>query len=43
MGDKMFSIPFDQFLPFDDYRDFTFVVEGKAFKIHRILFAGKFH
>lgn len=39
MGDKMFSSPFDNIQPFEDYRDFTFVVDGKAFKIHRIIFA----
>jgi hypothetical protein len=39
MGDKMFSTPFDNVQPFEEYRDFTFVVDGNAFKIHRIIFA----
>ena len=41
MGDKMFSISFDKIPPFEEYRDFTFVVDGKAFKVHRVIFAGK--
>lgn len=41
MGDKMFTASFDKFLPFDEYCDFTFVVAGKPYKIHRIVFAGK--
>jgi hypothetical protein len=41
MGDKMFQSSFEKFLPFDEFLDFTFVVAGKPFKVHRIVFAGK--
>ncbi|KAG5682628.1 hypothetical protein PVAND_011970 [Polypedilum vanderplanki] len=41
MGDKMFSSLFDKFLPFEELRDFTFIVDGKPYKVHRVVFAAR--
>jgi hypothetical protein len=42
MGDKLIPTSFEKFLPFSDFFDFTFYVHGKAFKVHRVVFAGEF-
>jgi hypothetical protein len=40
MTDGISSIPFEKFFSFADLCDFTFIVNGKTFRVHRIVLAG---
>ena len=41
MGDKLFTTNVNKYGAFDDYYDFKFWVNGKEFRVHRLVFASK--
>ena len=41
MGDKFFTSNFNKYSDFNEFFDFVFYVNGNAFKVHQVVFAGE--
>lgn len=41
MGDKIFTSNFNKFSEMNEFFDFVFYLNGNAYKVHRIVFAGE--